>query len=504
MTRRLRLLAALVVMALAAPAVAGPLPAPLAQMPEAPVRYRMAIDPESRTLVVTARFPAVPEPAIELVMASNHSDQKDLCDNVSGVRAVADDGTTIRVTRPRSNRWLVHADGRAFTLSYSVTSEKRDFMGDVAIDEVAHPTIFPDRSFLWGWSYLLKPSSGALKRQGVLASVSAPPGQPVKTTWHASEPLASVDALSRTLAVAGAYRFYEAEAEGKPVSFALAGSDWQFSDGAFIEGVLAVVKEQSRMMGFHPGERLLVVLEEGSEAASGGTAADGAIAIYPPPGRSLDAEVLALVAHEHFHLWNGRYTTDDPKLPEGELKWFSEGFTSYYAALTLLRAGLAPPEAFVATLNAEIDRYYANPVAMKATAAEMGRHYWGDDRYEKLAYTKGLLLAWLIDMKVREATKQARSLDDFMKAVMAFSARGESYQAAKLRSALEALTGQDWKAFFARHVEGAEELPFRAAGLPLDWRKVKGREQPRLPVDARTLAIVERLRGQGALPAAPR
>lgn len=59
-----------------------------------------------------------------------------------------------------------------------------------------------------------------------------------------------------------------------------------------------------------------------------------------PPGRRAPHQANLidwghLVAHETFHLWNG--TGMEPKV---QMDWFKEGFTDYFAILTMARLGL--------------------------------------------------------------------------------------------------------------------------------------------------------------------
>ena len=121
-----------------------------------------------------------------------------------------------------------------------------------------------------------------------------------------------------------------------------------------------------------------------------------------------------------------RFTAEDPTLPQGPLKWFTEGFTSYYGAMTLLCDGTLSPSGFVRVMNAEIARYYANPAAHRARLTSTDG-YFERPEIKELAYNKGMLLAWLMDLRIRHLAP-GRSLGDFMKAVMVFSARGETFE----------------------------------------------------------------------------
>lgn len=377
--------------------------------------------------------------------------------NVTEIAATGPGGESLPVTR-RESGWMVTAGARqAFRLAYTVRHEKPSFMGEEDDGQV-QPTLFDTWAFLWGQAYLVRPTSSTLAARPVRVTVDAGPYRTASASWGADTLLADVETLRNSALAAGDFRRDTREIEGVPVTF-LAQGPWSFTDAAFADAVERVLRQQvATVGGDYPAKRLTVILLPGLPNSAGGTVVKDAVVVYPRPDVDVTRDVwaLGLISHEHFHLWTGEVARAAEDVPEGEVKWFSEGFTDYYADLTLLRAGVLDEAGLVARINDRIQEYLANPQARVATTAILAERYWDSQDYNRLPYTKGALIGLLMDLRIRRASGGARSLDDYVRALFA---RGEPYRPADLRSTLAAVTGMDWTAFFETYVDGAAELP---------------------------------------------
>lgn len=379
-------------------------------------------------------------------------------DNVAEISATGADGEPLAVDRRGPGRWVVRAGARRpFRLAYTIRREKPSFMGAEEGGQF-QPTLFDTWAFLWGQAYLVRPESRSLAARPVHVAVDAGPYGTADASWGADTLLADVDALRSSALAAGDFRRQVREIEGVPVTF-LAQGAWSFPDGAFADAVERVLRQQvATIGGGYPTRRLTVILLPGLPTSAGGTVVKDAMVVYPRPEVDVTRDVwaLGLISHEHFHLWTGEVARPAAGVPEGEVKWFSEGFTDYYADLTLLRAGVLDEAGLVERINDRIRDYLANPHARTATTAILAERYWDSQDYNRLPYVKGALIALLMDLRIRRASGGARSLDDFVRAVFA---RGEPYRPADLRRTLEEASGMDWAPFFAAYVDGAGELP---------------------------------------------
>jgi predicted metalloprotease with PDZ domain len=92
-------------------------------------------------------------------------------------------------------------------------------------------------------------------------------------------------------------------------------------------------------------------------------------------------------------------------------------------------------------------------------------------------YTKGAVLAFLLDAKIRRATGGTKALDDVMRAAYAKYAGARGFTPAEFQRVAEEVSGVDLDGFWTSGVEGTRELEyqetldtlglrFRAAAVP--------------------------------------
>ena len=451
MIRYLRSSAVLLPLAAAGPVIAQ---SPAPPCPAAALRYDVALETGAVRVGVCVPGAGADSAVFEL---PEWAGVETFGDNVGEITAASTDGGALPVARRGTGRWVVESGARRpFRLTYVIRHPKPSFMGE---EEGGHfqPTLFDRWAFLWGQAYLVRSSSDSLDAVPAQVRVDAGPYRTAYASWGADTVLASADALRNTLLAAGDFRREVRTIEGVPITFLSQGA-WTFTDSAFAGAVERVLQTQARTVGSYPARRLTVVLLPGLPSSAGGTVVSDAIAVYPRPDVDVprDPWALGLIAHEHFHLWNGEVASTDESVPEGEAKWFSEGFTDYYADLTLLRAGVLDEAALIERVNGRIRDYLANPHALTATSAVLGERYWDSQDYNRLPYIKGALVALLMDLRIRHQSGGAKSLDDFTRAVFA---RGGTYRPDDLRRVLEETTGRAWGDFLDAYVFGAGELP---------------------------------------------
>src|SRR5918999_994907 len=142
--------------------------------------------------------------------------------------------------------------------------------------------------------------------------------------------------------------------------------------------------------------------------------------------------LASLYAHEVFHAWNVkrmrpaelwpyRYDEEAPS----PLLWVSEGITDYYADLSMVRGGLIDSTGFFAVTAGKISEVSdLGPVALEDASLSTWVHPTDGTGY--IYYPKGSLAGFLLDIMIRDATDNRRSLDDVMAQVYA-----ESYKRGK-------------------------------------------------------------------------
>jgi predicted metalloprotease with PDZ domain len=162
------------------------------------------------------------------------------------------------------------------------------------------------------------------------------------------------------------------------------------------------------------------------------------------------------VAHELFHLWNGRtMLSNDPRL-----KLFIEGFTEYYANRTLLRGNFISPAEFweIAARHLGSYTYFWYSPNYNIALLDAGTHTT-KNRFG--VYDGGWTLALCLDLQIREATDGKETLDDIMRTMWShYGSAATPYSYDDLVSAVGATFGTDYAPFFKRYVSGTDFLPF--------------------------------------------
>lgn len=190
---------------------------------------------------------------------------------------------------------------------------------------------------------------------------------------------------------------------------------------------------------------------------------------------------LRLAAHELFHAWNVkriRPTVLGPFAYEREVHtsmlWFSEGFTSYYAWLMMARAGLANEEQSLAWLGEKIKELQESPGRKLMTVEQASWETWlkPDDAGNAYVdyYTKGMLIALVLDLEIRRISGGARSVDSVMRELWGrYLKQGTGIGPGELEQTFVlqgGAAGSEVTDLFRRYVHGFDEIDYnRHLGL---------------------------------------
>ena len=133
-----------------------------------------------------------------------------------------------------------------------------------------------------------------------------------------------------------------------------------------------------------------------------------------------------LLAHEMVHTW--------PRLqPAGaagdtyqasRVYWYNEGAADYYALLLLLRSGVTNQDAFLASVNKQLEDYYGNPF-VNLSIDDAAEKAWTDSQAQRVPYLRGFIYLMNLDAQLRERGRVARSLDTLVLDVLRRQRAGE-------------------------------------------------------------------------------
>lgn len=181
---------------------------------------------------------------------------------------------------------------------------------------------------------------------------------------------------------------------------------------------------------------------------------------------------LGLASHEYFHSWNVKRIKPAAFLPYDLARenytrqlWAFEGFTSYYDDLALVRSSLIDAPRYLELLARAITTVLRAPGRGVQSVAESSfdawiKYYRQDENTPNAVvsyYAKGSLVGCALDLTLRLA---GSSLDALMRALWERYGRpGVGVPEDGIARLASELAGHDLSDFFARYVEGTDDVP---------------------------------------------
>ena len=187
---------------------------------------------------------------------------------------------------------------------------------------------------------------------------------------------------------------------------------WRFSDDAYAMLQQAVWAREREFWKDDPFDRGFVALIPAIQRGTvGGTALTGGFVEFADTASDL-TPVVRVATHEMLHFWNGqRMRSPDP---EGLYKWFTEGFTDYYADRFLHAAGGSSNDGYLSQVNRTLREYYTSPAAGSTRAAVEAR-YWSDADMKVYPYRQGYVFALWLESELMRASAGKFGLDALMR-----------------------------------------------------------------------------------------
>ncbi|MFN3404450.1 MAG: M61 family metallopeptidase [Cytophagaceae bacterium] len=183
-------------------------------------------------------------------------------------------------------------------------------------------------------------------------------------------------------------------------------------------------------------------------------------------------EFVGISSHELFHAWNIVKIRPVEMMPYDFSKenyfrsgFVAEGVTTYYGDYFLLRSGVFSEEEYFHELNMVLKRHFENFGDSNLSVADSSFDLWVDGYVQGIPnrkvsiYVKGSILALLLDLEIRRATRNKKSLDDVMRILyFDYGKRSKGYSIADYKKIAEHVSGQNLDAYFNDFVYGTKPL----------------------------------------------
>ena len=448
--------------------------------PVEPIRYTFrVVDAAKHIAEIEARIPASGS-ALDLMMPTwtpGFYRVEDYAARVQSLIATTPDGVTLDVTRPAPNRWRVATNGspgvlvtyRLLCQGRSVTTNWVDanlgvINGGATFITVADRTPRPHEVRVE-----LPPTWPA----SVSGLEPAPGGQP--NHYRAAD----FDTLVDSPIVAGTLEIRQFEVDGSTHVIADAGEYPTWDGAQAATDIEKMVRETRTFWGFLPFKRY-VFLNVFRPGGGGLEHATSTLLTSSPKATKPTRGWLSFVAHEYFHAFNvkrlrpielGPFDYEHP--PTTTSLWMSEGATTYFANLMLVRAGLMTPEEFLGSMSAAIADLQKSPGRLNQSLEQSSAEVWtnsnsgvGASQATVSYYGKGNVVAFLLDAHIRRLTNGSKSLDDGIRLAYTRYGGARGFTATELRTTFEEVAGANLKPWFLKAIGIAGELDY---GEMLAW-----------------------------------
>lgn len=459
-----------------------------------PIRYTLTFPaPETHYVEVEASLPTGGRPQVELVQpvwTPGSYRIRDYPRHVEALRAESAGGNALPLEKRRKNRWRLATWG----------ANRVHLMYRVYGRELTVRTNFVDRDFalLNGAATFLTLAEPGPRvhevavvlpsrwRQAHTALPPSPQGGP-----HLFQ-AADFDTLVDSPIYCGSPAVYPFEVAGVPHLLVNEGEDGVWNGPRSAADLERLVRAAFRFWGNVPYRRFLFVnlLTGGSGGLEHRDSTVLMSSRWKTRRRETYLEWLGLAAHEHFHAWNVKRLRPaelgpfdyDGETYTGSL-WVSEGITSYYDDLLVHRAGLSTRDEYLRDLSKSLRAVHKTPGRRVQTleAASFDtwiKYYQPDENTPNSAisyYTKGAMVGFLLDARIRRATGGEGSLDDVMRLAWERFGPERGFTPAEFEALATEVAGEDLTSFFDRAVRSTEELDLAPA---LQWLGLRVIEDP--------------------------
>jgi predicted metalloprotease with PDZ domain len=416
--------------------------------------------------------------------------------NVFSIEAYDGTGKRLTYTRPNVDGWDVAGHDGTVRLVYRIFGDYAD--GTYMAVDTTHAHLNMPAAFLWAAGLDARPiritfvpPAGSNWKAGTQLF---PTSEPFTFTapnlqYFLDSPTELSDFVLSTFTVPNA--------DGTPSTFRLIvhsdGAQEEVDDLARM--VQRLVREQMAVFGefpkFEPGHYTFLLdyvrwgAGDGMEHRNSTSISNPGITLRTAAGRR---QALGTISHEFFHAWNverirpvGLEPFDFTRENITCCLWVAEGFTQYYGALLMARAGLTTRDDALRSVGGLINAVNASAGRRVRFAPEMSRlapfvdaacsvdpTNWGNTYLSY--YTFGAAIALGLDLELRDRTDGRIALDDYMKALWTRYGKTPSapgtvatpYTAADLQTTLAEVSGSGSFAreFFERYVDGPELVEY--------------------------------------------
>jgi predicted metalloprotease with PDZ domain len=473
-----------------------------------PIRYTVTFAaPQTHYLEVAASIPAG-SATLELflpVWTPGSYLVREYSRNIEDFHARSQSGSELAWHKTRKNRWLIETAGAPrIDVSYKVYANDSSVQGNLVTAGFAMLNGAPNFMSIVGAAARPYEVRLILPAQWKVTAT----GMPGSGANQFTAP--NYDILIDSPIYAGNAPVEEFTVDGKKHYLVNEGAGPMWDGPASAADVKKIVEVYARQWGGLPYDKYVffnMLIESGgglehlnstwmnSTKWAYGNAQEPSADSGPDDGRRRASRVdwLGLVSHEYFHCWNVKRLRPVELGPfdyENEVftrsLWISEGFTSYYGDLGLRRAGLDSRDFFLREMGHTIadlqnaPGHLVQPVEASSFDAWI-KLYRPDENSNNTTisyYTKGEIVGFLLDARLRKLSGGSKTLDDVMKLGISRYGGARGFTPDDFRKTASEVAGADLSSWFHSVLDTTEELDYSEA---LAWYGLRFKEEKPRP-----------------------
>ena len=394
--------------------------------------------------------------------------------NINLVKAFDEKGNPLEIKKTRKNSWSIKKGNKQnVVIKYEVyafeLSVRTSFL------DLTHGFVSGSGVFMFVENHL--DMSGSLKvipYEGFTKVSTALPKAKEKFTYNYSD----YDQLVDCPIEIGNQIVFEFNAAGVKHTVAIYG------DGNYViedlrNDMTKIIEEETKVFGQNPNKEYLFIIHNvvnGQGGLEHKNSTTLSVNRWTYSGSNY-VKFLSLVAHEYFHLWNVKRIRpielgpfDYNQENYTDLLWVMEGFTSYYDELILLRSGYYSQHQMLGKIESAINYVEGSEGSRVQPLAHASFDAWvkayrpneNSSNTSMSYYSRGSIIAALLDVMIIENSKGKKCLDHFLQALYSnfYENKGRGFTSKEFKKELESFVGKNLDEFYVKYIDGTEIPPY--------------------------------------------
>jgi predicted metalloprotease with PDZ domain len=403
---------------------------------------------------------------------------REFAKNVNLVKAFDEKGNALKVKKDTKNAWMIEK-GKASIVKVKYEVYAFELSVRTSFLDLTHGFVSGSGVFMYVDKYI--------NRKGTLEVIPYKDFQKVTTSlpslsfmsgFHYS--FDNYDQLADCPIEIGNQEEFEFTAAGVNHTVAIYG-EGNYDVERLKEDMAHIVETATAVFGENPNKEYVFIIHNVVDGQGGLEHANSTT--LSVNRWSYDGEdylgFLSLVAHEYFHLWNvkrlrpielGPFNYDEENYTS--LLWVMEGFTSYYDELLLRRAGYVGAAEYLGKLQSSLNYVEGSPGSRVQPVAHASFDAWikayrpneNSSNTTMTYYSRGAVLAALIDAKIIAGSNGTQCLDHFLKSLYNkfYKKQNRGFTEEEFKKELELFTKEDLTDFFNKYINGTDIPPYAA------------------------------------------